>query len=363
MVGPEAALLRTAIGLAPEALPTAADFSIWLELARSHRVIPLLHQLVWTADSQLDEERFHTSHTAQIDVMAAAVRLEHHLLEVSEVLEAGGIELAVLKGMATAHLDYDDPAQRQFGDVDLLVSPSRFARACSVLEAHGWNVAYVLPRHHERYTHAITFRRPDGLEVDLHQRIAHRGLGLRIPTDALLAASIEVTIAGHRVRALSGTDRLIHAAIHAVASRGSYRRLSGVADVLVLAERLADESEAVLGRASDWRIAPLVQKAIADAYASAALPLPEVWARGTSAHQRRDRLLEHAYLAEHRRAFSEELAHLRLLPGWRDRGAYLGGYFALDADYADRKRRHDLPAQVRYLWSRLRGDRGSRSAS
>ena len=58
---------------------------------------------------------------AHEEAMRACVRLERVALEVTADLAAAGIETRLLKGAATARLDYDDPSWRSFGDVDLLV--------------------------------------------------------------------------------------------------------------------------------------------------------------------------------------------------------------------------------------------------
>jgi hypothetical protein len=350
-----ASLLRAALGEAPLAEPTEVDFSDWLDLARRERVFPLLHQLVVASQPQISASSESTVRAAQIDVMGAAVRYEHDLLEVHGVLTAAGVEVAVLKGAATAHLDYASPSLREFGDVDLLVSPDAFAEACAALEAHDWRQAYVLPRHHERFTHAITFRQGRRVEIDLHQRIAHRSLGLLLPPTELLGSAEAYEIAGRTLRALSPVHRLIHAAVHTGASRGPYRRLSSVADVLVLAEALAESAERVLGQADEWRIRSLVGRTIEESYDSAGLEPPEQWRPALArTPRRRSVLVDRAYLSPRRRPAAEEAAYLVLLPGWRSRAAYLSGYFTTDPDYAERKKRSGLVAQVRYLWSRLR---------
>ena len=60
--------------------------------------------------------------------MRACLRLERVALDVTADLAAAGIETRLLKGAATARLDYDDPSWRSFGDVDLLVRVRRLRR-------------------------------------------------------------------------------------------------------------------------------------------------------------------------------------------------------------------------------------------
>jgi len=351
-----ARLLRAALDLPGPIEPTAADWDQWVQLASTERVLPQLHEVARRAAPALDPDQLEESSAIVVDVAATMVRLERRLLAVDDALSGAGIPFAVLKGTATAHLDHADPARRQFGDLDLLVDPSQLRAARSALEEAGWRQAYRLPRRHEAYTHAVTFGDGSLAELDLHQRIAHRAIGRMVPTGELLDEVAPFELAGRRFRALSLPDRLIHAAVHEVASRGAYRRLSSGVDVLVLTERTASEAPQVLERADRWGVAPLLRAALEQVHAEAQLPLPPGWSTALAGSDLAgDRLVAAAYLAPKRRPLLEELAHLRVLPGWRDRVRYLAGYFVIGEDRASGAgRREGLVRRTRYLWSRVR---------
>lgn len=321
-------------------------------IAADERVVPLLYEVVVESRDRVYDDEVRLAEEMQLHVAALCVRLEQSLLDVAEMLDRADLTFAVLKGGATAHLDYDDPARRQFGDVDLLVDPRDFGQACQAVEQGGWHPGYALPRHHERFTHAVTFRKTGVItEIDLHQHVAHRALGLMIPTDELLTCRTAFEVAGRRLWALSDLDRLIHACVHMVASRGSYRRLSTVADVLILCSKLEDRAVDVLERAEGWRIRPLVERAIDDAHATALLPAPGTWSAAVARPTRqRDRLVERAYLGEHRRPAVEELAYLRAMSSWRDRFLYVYGHLRMDSGPGS----GGLLPRLRYLRSRLR---------
>lgn len=347
-----ARLLRQAIGRRGPIEPTEGDWNEWIRLAEHERMIPQLFAVV-TEDGGL-ESRLDAATLMQVDVMRTMVRFEHDLLVIADVLSRSTSSFAVLKGVATAHLDHPDPARRQFGDVDLLVDPTEMSTAIAALNQTGWVQAYPLPRHHERFTHAITLRNHDRVEVDLHQRIAHRSVGLLVPTSELLAELDTFVVADRKLPALSPIDRLIHAALHESMSTGNYRRLSSTADVLVLAEARRDQADAVIERADAWRVGTLVRSAIAAVYAAASLHLPPEWASATERPNRnRDRLVDHAYSGKGRRPLTEELAHLRRIPTIRNRYDYLTGYFRTDGFYAQRNQRKGPLQQSRYLWSRI----------
>lgn len=346
-----ARLLRASVLERGPVEPAVVDGPLWRATAKDERVIPLLYEVV-TGTPGLRDGEFALVEEMALNVAALSVRLEHRMLEVDDALVGAGIRFAVLKGTATAHLDYDDPVRRQFGDLDVLVHPADFARALDVLGAADWRIAYPLPRYHDRFTHAVTLRRAGEVaEIDLHQRIGHRALGLLVPVDELLVNRAWFGIAGRTIPALGELDRMIHACIHLVASRGSYRRLSSASDVLVLSRKLAPLAAEVLDRADRWRLRALVEAGIREAHADAMLPVPTSWSRAARRPiRKRDRLVEIAYLGSRRRPVVEELAHLRLMGAWRDRMLYGYGHLRMEAGPGA----GGLPRRIRYLASRLR---------
>jgi hypothetical protein len=349
-----AALLRVVVGCPGPVVPESATWAEWTWLARMERVAPLLYQLVDTTPTDLSDEQRQDIRQLQGGVMLRCVQLEHHLIVVAGLLAEHGIRSAVLKGGATAHLDYPDPSWREFSDIDLLIDSADRISATALLGREGWIQGYALPRGHEHYTHAVTLVQ-ERMELDLHQRIGHRALGLLVPTGELLDHAVRFEVAGSELLALDEVDRLIHSALHTVASRRPDRRLSSVADVLLAAERRPHVAGEVLARAERWRVRSLVECAVLDAYKAAQLDLHADWASAMRRPtRRRDRLVDRAYLSASRRPVTEELAYLRLLAGWRNRWRYVRGYLATDPDYAVQHGRSGVRAQARYVVSKLR---------
>lgn len=349
-----AALLRVVIGREGPVVPTRASWSLWTWTARQERVVPLLFNLVDFVPTDLTDPQRDETRQLMGAVLSRCVHLEHHLVESVRLLTQSGVRSAVLKGAATAHLDYPDPSWREFGDVDVLVNPVHRVQASQLLERAGWVRGYASPPGHDEFVHALTLVH-NGVELDLHQRIAHRSLGLLAPTDVLLDRAIVFEVAGVDLNALDDADRLIHAALHATASRGVYRRLSSTADLLLLTNRRPHLASKVLARAERWRVRSLVERGVTDAYAAAQLELPPEWVEAMRLPiRRRDRLVDRAYLGAARRPVVEELAYVRLLPRWGDRWRYVSGYFATDAAYTEQHGRAGLRAQIGYVVKKLR---------
>ena len=214
-----AALLRAAVGRSGPVAPDRISGDQWLAVAQRERVVPLLYVLVDTVPTDLSEHQRANFITLEQSAMRRGVRLEHRLLAAVGTLAEHGVRTAVLKGGATAHLDYPDPSWREVGDIDLLIEPEDRDRAIGLLGAAGWQRGDTLPTGHEAYTHGVTITR-DGLELDLHQRMAPRALGLRIPT--LASSTVPCRSSSPTPPcSLDEIDRLIHSTVHAVASRGA----------------------------------------------------------------------------------------------------------------------------------------------
>src|SRR5207248_10574335 len=84
-----------------------------------------------------DRERRRSEAHRKADAIVA-FGLDVALAEVACALSRAGLRSLVLKGPAIASWLYDDPADRAYGDIDLLVDPARFAQAESVLGRLGF---------------------------------------------------------------------------------------------------------------------------------------------------------------------------------------------------------------------------------
>lgn len=307
-------------------LPDETTWRWWIRHAQLNRVVPLLALLASRHDVRIHGVESEVR-TLLVQSASWSVRLEHRLIHVADVLRRVGVDPIVLKGLATAHLDYADPVLRETGDIDILVSPGRQDEVLNALFADGWRLGYEIAGEHRRLYHAHTLER-DGIELDVHQHIAHRALGLLLDTRRLMEDATPLRIGGSTLSALCDEDRLIHAAVHFHTSRGQTRRLSSAADVLVLTAKLRGRAIDVRNRADSFRIGTVFEMALRSAHLVARLPLPSEWELDPDGDPPpRDRLVELAYGGQTPRPIREELAYLRML-GMRDGARYVKGHIA-----------------------------------
>ena len=205
-------------------------------MAVRHRVVPLLHR-------HLDRLDLGDELAGRLRRRGEASRLQSLLLvrelgRALTALEAAGIAVLVVKGIALAQAAHGDPAARGLGDLDLLVAPSEVGRACQALAGVGWSPAGgPAPGDGRPWDHALRFGYERCLVgkrslVDLHWRLDPTAGAL--PGFASLWPRREyVRVGDLKVPTLGRWDALLHSCSHA--AKDDWRWLRSLADVVVLA--------------------------------------------------------------------------------------------------------------------------------
>jgi hypothetical protein len=99
--------------------------------------------------------------------------LDSALATVVPALRARGVRPVLIKGPATARWLYDDPRERPYGDIDLLIAPDCFALAGCAMAEHGFVRVEDALRESEYTTHHERWIRPgtQPVKVELHRTL------------------------------------------------------------------------------------------------------------------------------------------------------------------------------------------------
>lgn len=136
--------------------------------------------------------------------------------EVDHALQESGVGCLFLKGLQVAQCYYPDPARRHQYDIDVLVRPVDLDSAIRILERLGFDaetpqakadLRKVNRRSLIRSSAAVTLRRADGMEVDLHARTKSAKFP-RIDEDAFWRDAQGLEVDGHMLKVLS-EERLL----------------------------------------------------------------------------------------------------------------------------------------------------------
>lgn len=251
--------------------------------------------------------------------LVASVRLEAVVVAAAGVLDAENVRWRLTKGSALAHLDYVDPADRVFGDADVVVHPDDWYPAVEALIGAGLHrpVPEIAPGFDGDFGKGATLvdlgLLGTGLEVDLHRRFSVGRFGVLARMGDLFERSDELLLGGVRVPVLDRTGRLLHAGFHA--SLGGFRRLRAFRDVaqLVLVADADWEEAATVARA--WKCEVVLAAAIDETWRRLELEVehPAVeWARSVDPSRAELRALR--VFGEERPFREQALTALGVLP-------------------------------------------------
>lgn len=166
-------LVSLCLDLETEAAPSSrSDWNELVAAAAFHGVRPLL----WKRVHDLDLPRAARTELAAFVaynrfVIDALTREEERL---RDELRAARIDHCLIKGTTFARRFYETAADREIGDIDLLISPGSLERTDRILAEIGYR-AWMLPRARFGKSKEILYRNrtpdPCVIWVDLHQRL------------------------------------------------------------------------------------------------------------------------------------------------------------------------------------------------
>ena len=314
---------------------------VWLDLVgrvQFHRVEGLFAAAVHGGALAADVDQRAEAAAVHADAMKVCVRLESDLVATGRVLEEAGVPFRVLKGPATAHLDYGDPALRTFGDIDLLVTSRSYDDAAVALAAHGYARKYREVRRgfDRRFGKGACFVAPNRRETDLHRTFVMGPFGLTIDLDRLWDESAPFEVGGRPFDALGADHRFLHVCYHA-AIGNTTPHLSPLRDLAGMLQRPTPhpiDVDRVRRLAAEWRAQAVVARAIRLAWDRFALPPTELssWAADYRATAAERRALA-VYLDRGMGYAARSFAALAVVPGARDKARFAWALAFPDRQY------------------------------
>ncbi len=224
------------------------DIDAFAAAAHMHRVTgPVLTALDAGAVAGPVDELRDAVAEQHLPLLNQTLMAEADLVVLARALGEAGLEFRVLKGLSTAHLDYDDPAERMTSDVDLLVRSDQLDTATEALSAlvdiegsvPDRRAAFVT-----RFGKDRTLKLRSGGWLDLHRMIVPAYWGLSIDHDRFFSEAVTYELAGTRLSALGTEHRYVHAVLHAGAT--DEVKMQSFRDIAVLSAELGERSVGAL---------------------------------------------------------------------------------------------------------------------
>ena len=279
------------------------------------RITGTLLDAVLSGDLPATDEQARQASLSHRNAMGVAVRLEQDLRLAGRILGEAGIDTRVLKGPAVAHLDYDDPSQRDFGDIDLLVHSADMTATVAALEVAGYERVLPAARSHldQIFNKSVTLHSPGRWELDLHRALFPGAFGLVVSESGLWDDPEAFVVGDDAFVAMPRPMRILQTAGHLVLG-STTPRLSTVRDLVVQLDRLPDPAP-LEQAARDTSLTAVLQAAI-EHLVGRQLLVPGGWGEwaATEKPDQRGRRLLAEHLAARGDFNAQARSALRLLP-------------------------------------------------
>jgi len=303
-----------------------ADWAAMFTRVRSQRLAGFLHDAVAAGHLAVTDEQFCQVAELHLEICTRAIRLDRQLLYLEDHLAQRGIEVIVLKGTANAHLIYDDPSTRVFGDNDLLLRAGQFEAGVQALMELGY-VRSVAPPQREfarRFAKGATLKGPEGDEADLHRNLVFGTFGFAIDLDELFDSSVEFELGGRRLRALGPETRMLHACYHAALGDPD-PRYSSIRDVAHMLAFATHDERRVLELAHRWRSTAVLARGIRLCRDHLGVEVDGLLVSAVAGYEptRREQRAIASYVGSNRHYAAKVAASLPYLDGLRDKLAFL----------------------------------------
>ena len=224
-----------------------------LSAVEEHGLAPLLRRRLRALDAPADP-RLTAALTALAVRNREASRVHTAVLgEVSEALEALGVEAVFLKGAVLPHELYPAPELRPRRDIDVLVAPDDAVPALTVLSQlgfEGFDPSRAPRGQHHHLPGVSALREGFAVAVEVHTDALSHDQPDRMPLARVRPRLRRLPVAGRTVLAFGYDDMLRHVSAHLLES-GRETRLINVVDLVEWAaahdtridwDRLAHES-------------------------------------------------------------------------------------------------------------------------
>jgi hypothetical protein len=179
------------------------------------------------------------------------------LRAVDRALSSAGLRGVALKGVLLAERLYAKPSDRSTTDIDLLVEEGALDKAVDALRSAGYEPsddpaeARFRAEHHH-----LHLRHPKAAPLELHFH-AYKGFGRVLPSEPLVARSVEAPGGFGVLRVLAAPDEIVYLAVHAASHR--FIRMGWLYDLKLLIDRIDDaDLEEARRRAASWGFARVV---------------------------------------------------------------------------------------------------------
>jgi hypothetical protein len=273
------------------------DWTLLLDAADSHRLIPLLYRTLEDLRPSIIPPQLAADFRASA---RKSLLLTAELTRLLDLLASNGVTALPFKGPSLAIVAFDDVALRTFDDLDLLLRRADVWRARDVLLNSGYAAEVEIEAHHEEallasYDEFVMRGKGGSPLVELHWSFLPRHFSVPLVPAKFFERSSTVSLGNRTIPSLRTEDLFLVLCLHA--AKHCWSRLGFVCDLAWLMSRHELDWDAILAEARKLRVVRILLLAITLSERLFRTPVPGVMAKPCARDPRVSRLADRAIQA------------------------------------------------------------------
>lgn len=258
------------------------DWSLVLDLARRHRVRPLLYNAIINNQISIPKLYFNRLKTEVSIIQKTQLLFTKELNHILNQLGENGISAIPYKGVRLAEMAYGNLGLREFGDIDLLLRRSDIHMLGKVLKRSGYKpekqIPSILNPLYFFVNIEFNYQKYRGEEllfhVEPHWSIGVKRAGQYLSFNDFLPQTKEASVTGDKSLELTEEGMFLSTCIHHMRS---YRYiLKELIDLAAMVKRCDNlDWQLIFDKAKDWKIYPTIMSALVLLDLYFILPFPD----------------------------------------------------------------------------------------
>jgi hypothetical protein len=290
------------VGLLEKYTACIDDWKGFLDSAYSHGIFPLVHKSLKSIITVPDNIKLYLKST-NFEIARRNMTMMAELLKIMKLLEENGIPALAIKGPVLSQMIYGDVTQRQYADLDILVSENDLYTTTKLLLEHEYQydhpIQFTKNKALLRATKDITLSKSSsGIELEMHWRLFSGRLFKKSNINLFRDSVHEISLNQQKISTLDDNVLVLYLLLHG--SKHMWERLEWIVDIDRLVRSREIDWEVLEHTAMIMDIKPLIHLGCAVCYDLFRTPFPdnliETFMNDTAIHKAKNIVVNDLYL-------------------------------------------------------------------
>lgn len=202
--------------------------------AKCHGVLPLIYKTLKTYNTIQEKDVLANLRSIYFEISKDNMKLSAELIEITKILNIHNINYLSFKGPLLSISIYNNIINRQYCDIDILVSPDDINKISEILNDRGYKKDLVLTTIEENFkkdnSHELSFfNKKKNILLEFHWNLVDNDHPIKFNLESFFSESINLSLNKYKVNTFKNEHLLVYLTVHGC--NHLYERLEWIVDI------------------------------------------------------------------------------------------------------------------------------------